>query len=351
MKISDIFLINQGHQITDEEIYLSSGDIPILTANNEIKGYGKHSIVEKKHLPCLTYPSKAFSGKVYVQTRLFDANNTAILIPKEKYRDEMNLQYFAIILGKLFLNYLSSESQVNYLGKHSLSNIEITYPFLTIEEQNIIVEQYKKLEQIKTNILLEIDRINNLLSCSFESRQGSGVKKIYELFNIYGGNSGLTEAVIYNSQSSSDDHIKVISASLQKSTQMGYINKNIVLSNRPLKVFNSGRLVVTRKGNAGKMMFIDEIFTINDDAYVIDVKEKYRQEINMKYFMIIGEKYSELATNMDGANATFSKSFFEQQEIPYPFPPIEEQNTIVEQYDKLTDIKNKLQSILLRISI
>lgn len=39
MKLKDIFYINQGHQITDEEIYNSFGEIPIYTGNNDIKGY------------------------------------------------------------------------------------------------------------------------------------------------------------------------------------------------------------------------------------------------------------------------------------------------------------------------
>ena len=42
MKLQKIFDLNQGIQITDEEIYYAipnNGKIPIITAHNEIKGY------------------------------------------------------------------------------------------------------------------------------------------------------------------------------------------------------------------------------------------------------------------------------------------------------------------------
>lgn len=286
-----------------------------------------------------------------MQDSLFDANNTAVLIPKEKFRNEMNLHYFAKLLGRIFLNFLSSENQVNYLGKDSLANIDIDYPFPSLKEQNIFIKNFEKLEIIKKNIELIIKKIDSILECSLILEEGSNLKKINEIFNIYGGNSGLTESVIYFSRSNKSDHIKVVSASLQQDTQMGYISEKTLIKNKPIKIFKEKSVVITRKGNAGRMMFIDEPFTINDDAYVIEIKKKYKHELNIKYFMIIGEKYSKLATSMDGSNGTFSKSIFEQLEIPYPFPAIEKQNLVVKFYEKLENMKTQSEGILKKISL
>lgn len=101
IKIKNLFYINQGHQITDEEIYRNNGDIPIYTAGNIIKGYGNTSLVSKEELPCITYQTKGFSGIVSVQKELFDANNTAALILKEEFRGQIDLEYVAIILKKI----------------------------------------------------------------------------------------------------------------------------------------------------------------------------------------------------------------------------------------------------------
>ena len=133
MKIKELFTINQGIQITDEEIYYSNGKIPIITANNEIKGYGNKSIVKIEDLPCLTYPTKAFTGKIFVQDDLFSANNTAILILNKKYFQEINLKYISIFLSKILIKHLSSENAVNYIGKNVLKEIEIDYPFPTLK--------------------------------------------------------------------------------------------------------------------------------------------------------------------------------------------------------------------------
>ena len=90
MKLSEFLTINQGHQITDEEIYLvDDSKFPIYTAKNTIKGYWNQSIIKQKDLPCLSYPTKANQGDIFLQDKLFDANNTAVLIIKEQYNCKM----------------------------------------------------------------------------------------------------------------------------------------------------------------------------------------------------------------------------------------------------------------------
>lgn len=71
--ISTYFDIIQGHQITDEELYKSEGNIPVYTGSNEIKGYWDKAIIEEDKLPCITYPTKGNKeGNAYVQYEIFD---------------------------------------------------------------------------------------------------------------------------------------------------------------------------------------------------------------------------------------------------------------------------------------
>jgi len=48
MILGELFKVIQGHQITDEELYLTEGKIPVYTGKNEIKGYWNKEIIELK---------------------------------------------------------------------------------------------------------------------------------------------------------------------------------------------------------------------------------------------------------------------------------------------------------------
>jgi len=132
MKIKTVFDLNQGQQITDEEIYYDLGNIPIITGDNEIKGYWSNSIIEIDDLPCITYPTKANSGVCFVQDSIFDANNTAILIPKKEWRKKILLEWVAFKLSKIFPDVSTSKKGVSYLNKEIVDEIEIKFPLKNI---------------------------------------------------------------------------------------------------------------------------------------------------------------------------------------------------------------------------
>ena len=151
LKISDIFIINQGHQITDEEIYNGNGNIPIFTSSNKIKGFGNFSIIDESLLPCLTYQTKGYSGVISLQEKPFDANNTAVLILKDEYKNMVNLKYLALIIQTKLNEILTSESGVSYLNKDLVLNVEFELPINTeknidIEFQNKFVSKYEKIK-------------------------------------------------------------------------------------------------------------------------------------------------------------------------------------------------------------
>ena len=141
MKLNALFDLIQGHQITDEELYITEGDIPVLTGKNEVKGYWNSTLVEKSNLPCITYPTKANSGEAYVQDRIFDANNTAVLIPKTEWQDKLNLQWVAYKLSNLFLRIATSKGGVSYLNKKIVEEVELEIPDKHVQDDEFRIHQ------------------------------------------------------------------------------------------------------------------------------------------------------------------------------------------------------------------
>lgn len=345
MKISDIFYINQGHQITDEEIYTATGTIPILTANNEIKGYGKTSIVTSEFLPCLTYPSKAFTGEIFVQTELFDANNTAVLIPKEKYRTEMNLQYFAIAMGKLFLNYLSSESQVSYLSKETLSNIEITYPFPLLEEQNQVVIQYKKLERLKRDISRIIDNIKSLYS--YELKLSKCITlPMAKIALLNKGSNKVSEEMIY--KNNDPQGIPVYSSATENDGLMGKVTEEVY--EKFHKQGHVGELTWTTNGYAGKVFFRDSKYLYSEKCGRIVVREQYLEKILPQYLCIILNQITYKYKTAESNNGKLD--IIHMEKIPVDIPindrgevDVLTQKKVIELYQKIEAIEDSLELI------
>jgi restriction endonuclease S subunit len=164
-RIDTYFDIIQGHQITDEEIYKSEGDIPIYTGGNDIKGYWDKAIVGEEDLPCISYPTKGnVSGNAYVQEKIFDANNTAVLIPKSEWRGKIDLQWFCFKLKHVFLSIATSNENVSYLNKELIESYEIDIPDLVEQRKELI--PLIKLVALKRKLTEIIDKVDNLLSRS-----------------------------------------------------------------------------------------------------------------------------------------------------------------------------------------
>ena len=167
MIISNVFRIIQGHQITDEQIYNSSlktQKIPIITGGNKIKGYWDEAIVQNKDLPCISYPTKANAGEAYIQTSIFDANNTAVMILKEEWKNKVLLEWFILKLPNIFLQVQTSKEGVSYLNKQIVEDFEIKIP--SIESQKKEIKIYERLINKKREfgkIKSKIDKIRDFI--------------------------------------------------------------------------------------------------------------------------------------------------------------------------------------------
>jgi len=171
---------------------------------------------------------------------------------------------------------------------------------------------------------------------------------IKEIFKIYGGVSGLTERIIYENQAEEEeDNISVFSSATEKTFFLPKIDRNAIIETSPIKFFSKEKkyIIVARNGKAGLMNIIENIdFTINDHAYIFEIKKNFIGKIDLKYFILKYQKtFLDFVTSKD-SNGTFSKEIAENYEVELPSIAI--QNEILEEKKALENIKAKLENII-----
>lgn len=160
------------------------------------------------------------------------------------------------------------------------------------------------------------------------------------------GNSGLTQEFIYeNLPMGTDEKIIVLSASKYYKKIMGYIKRDVSIGNRKLKTYNGETILVVRKGLAGKMHYYKELeYTINEDAYVITVRDKYKDKINLQWFAYFFQKLFFNITTAREGNGTFSKEYAKQQYVE--IPELNVQREELKLYSALEQDREKIDTVL-----
>ena len=342
------FDLKQGYQITDKKLYYNMGDVPVLTGDNEIKGYWGNSSVTEKDLPCITYPTKGNSGVCYVQKSLFDVNNTAILIPKEEYRETINLDYVAFELSRIFPKIATSKDGVSYLNKEIIEKIDLSLPTKDIQTERYdtiskIIHLRKKLISILDNIQLTKEYV---LVNPYENYQAKQLP-VSDIFDVMSGNSGLTEEFLYSQiQTNQKKEYRVLSGSVNfDSTIFTHKCSHPKKIRELINVVEDKEIIhIVRKGKAGHATYFTKgKFTANDDAYILYINQKTKYSINLRWFSLyIQPMLLEYSSSSD--NGTWHKTgFFENIRVDIPI--LDEQNEVDLQYHKLEKIRTKIENL------
>lgn len=314
--IDNIFYVIQGHQITDEEIYKASGDIPIYTGPNQLKGFWNKSIVESSDLPCLTYATKAFDGTITVQNQIFDANNTAVLILKEKYKKYVLLEWAKIVLPNIFLELTTSKEGVSYLNKDIIKKIEISIPKVDIQEKIIkkreeLLNKYSLADAILSKCKSLVDKS---ICFTYNKFQAKDIP-VTECLTYMSGSSQLTEEKNYQRLKNEGERYKLLTGATNK--DLGYV---VIGESDEVSSFSDKEgLLVTRKGKAGQTEYLPpDKYVLNDDAYILFLKEKCKYSIDLRWFAIQYKEAIKLyASNSD--NGTWNMTgFFRYTKIDIP---------------------------------
>ena len=119
-----------------------------------------------------------------------------------------------------------------------------------------------------------------------------------------------------------------------------YVNKNDVS-----KFSKKGDMILARYGGS-----LGKVFWAEDGAYNVALAKviiKYPDLINIKYlyYYYLGDLYQSKVKNGNrSAQAGFSKD--DLSDLPFPLPPLEEQNRIVEKLEQLFPLLNNLENIV-----
>jgi len=165
-----------------------------------------------------------------------------------------------------------------------------------------------------------------------------------EVFRIYGGNSGLTEKLIYENQAKNpEDNIYVFSGATEERFHLPRVDKNLQINNKPIKYFSKDYdyILVVRKGKAGCLQLIQDMnFAINDDAYILKVKKYFIDKVNLEYFVMKYQKDFLNFVSSKDSNGTFSKEIAENYEIE--LEDIDIQNEYINAFIKKRTVLNKI---------
>lgn len=165
------------------------------------------------------------------------------------------------------------------------------------------------------------------------------------ILDCLSGNSGLTAELVYNTIPVEGKRYEILSSATQIENKLGRIPK-CMINNKQIKVFEDKEgLLVIRKGKAGRTILIPPgAYTLNDDAYVLSVKEDCPYKISLLWLSFAYRKeFLSYASSSD--NGTWNMTgFFENVKID--IPSFEEQMKVVAVYQKGLDlIKEYLNKI------
>ena len=155
-----------------------------------------------------------------------DANGT---FSKEVFlKEEIDVEWFEKNIHRYIEACITSRGTNGTFSKEQFLDTDFTYPSMI--EQKKIVDIYKSIDDLNCKVFDLCERIKKLNGYVIE-----GVtefqKEAGKLFDIKGGNSGLTEEFIYNNQPiNEEDAIVVYSSSTDETTNMGVISKNSKLN-------------------------------------------------------------------------------------------------------------------------
>ncbi len=295
--------------------------------------------------PAIVIVRKGLAGKTkYIPAGKFTINDDAYVIKvKEKYIEEIDIEWFEKNIHSYTEACITSRGTNGTFSKEQFLDMEFTYPSMV--EQKEIVDIYKSIDDLKCKVSAFCERIRKINGYVIEGTTDFR-KEAGKLFDIKGGNSGLTEEFIYNNQPiNEDDAIIVYSSSTDETTNMGVVSRKSKIKGENIKCFKGPAALITRNGQAGKVMFIEKgVFTINDHAYVLTVKPTYKKTIDLEWFVDVAEKYTKNCVTSKDANGTFSKEVFLKEEIDVP--EYSSQKIIVKKKQDLKVVYSKLKLLL-----
>lgn len=365
MKFLDVFNeVEKGnYALTDEAIYASINNsdemIPLYGGNKEhISTERKISVSAKtkKGVPITVFQDEGIiisldgsSGcMTYKNGEKFALNHHAGFITLRKDAiNKVNLEFFAIYMQNFYRGMSVSD------GSKTLSLTQLyqeDFDLPSYEMQCLVLKKIKKIKS-KIDALLHIKSkllclLDTELDVDYKSFQANNVP-ISQYIDYLSGNSGLTEEFIYQTLQNNKMRYKVLSSAAENNNALGEVCF-CEINGKPLKIFeNKEGLLVNRKGKAGLTRYLSPgRYTLNDDAYILFVRENVEYTIDLKWLSYQYKK-DFLLFSSSSDNGTWNMTgFFKYTTID--IPSIEEQRLFVKAIENVQNKINAIDNILKR---
>ena len=175
---------------------------------------------------------------------------------------------------------------------------------------------------------------------------------ISEIVDSLSGNSGLTQQYLYSQiQTDSEKKYRILTGSIDYDiSQYTHKCKHPKDSTKLIAVTEDKPVIhVIRKGKAGSTAYFEKgDYTINDDAYLLFLKENLPYKVNLKWLMYeLRSRFWEYSSSSD--NGTWNKTGFFQN-VKIDIPLFDRQMQIVKIYEKLEGFKHEIDTIYLKIN-
>ncbi len=366
MKFLDLFNpIEKGsHGFTDEAIYaaINNGDgvIPMYGGNNQ------HSATDRYVSPSTQTVDgntiKVFSGEgiiisldgsagsmTYKNGETFTLNHHAgFMTLTDKGKKKVNLIFFSYFMQSHYKS-LSVSDGTKTLSLGQIYSDDFDLPDKKVQDRVIerllpVLDKNKQLSTINKRLaeLLDKDYWG-----AYSTYQANDVN-ISTCIDYISGNSGLTEEFLYNNIELPGERYTILSSATLDENMLGEVPM-CKIEGRDLKVFeDKPGLLVIRKGKAGTTQFLKPgKYTLNDDAYILYVKDDCPYEIDLKWLAIQYKmEFLNYASSSD--NGTWNMTGFFKN-VVIDIPSIEDQRSLVELFDRAEIYKNRIHSIQSKI--
>jgi len=345
--ICKIFNFLSETNIVEEDFYNNRGDYPVYSGQTENQGVVGKIDNYNQELPCVTFTTYGNAGKLFYREGKYTIGRNCMgLRPKDKYINQINLKWFAFSFQNFFYRLrIGDPLGQKSLNKLLLKRVLIEIPDITVQEKQL--KKYESLSNFKKYINEVLNKLMQTTNFYKTYTKDSIVTRnnIKTFIDFTGGNSGLTEEFIYhNLPETEEDKIEILTSATLERTAMGFISMNAKPNNKKLKIFEGPAILVARNGYAGTMRYILRgRFTTNDHAYVLTPKKKWKDRINLEWFI---NEYQELfwkIVTSKSDNATFNKEYAERQVIQ--IPDIDDQKRIIQKLNPLKSLIQKLHVI------
>jgi len=170
IKLSQLFTIKKGDsKYTKEYINQNKGDYPVYSSQTTNDGVIGSINSYDYDCKCITWTTDGtYVGTTFLRNGKFSmTTHCGGLLLKEEYKSTISLEYVNYLLNNTLSFYKVGEGSNKRLGATLIRDITIKIPVFDngefdIKKQIEIAEKYRKIEEIKTNIKNELDKISNV---------------------------------------------------------------------------------------------------------------------------------------------------------------------------------------------